>query len=131
MRSRYNSRLVLVTASRNTKSCFNKQKPGCRQAILDYFLASPECGVSAASQIAVVGDRIFTDVMMANLMGAYAFWIRDGIVQNNSIVSKPIAICSTHLALTVTFQATKLENRLTKFLYRQGFEAPVLPLMLK
>lgn len=42
-----------------------------------------------ASQIAVVGDRLTTDVMMANSMGAYAVWIRDGVIpmKEKSLVS--------------------------------------------
>ena len=36
--------------------------------------------VTSASQVAVVGDRLFTDVMMANLMGAWGVWVRDGVV---------------------------------------------------
>ena len=49
----------------------------------------PETGVTSPSQIAIVGDRLFTDVMMANLMGSYAFWLRDGVVKNKGIVGHP------------------------------------------
>lgn len=43
-------------------------------------------GVTSASQIAVVGDRLFTDVMMANMMGSHGFWIRDGAVEEKGLV---------------------------------------------
>ena len=39
--------------------------------------------------VAVVGDRLTTDVMMANMMGSYAVWVRDGVVpvEETSVVS--------------------------------------------
>lgn len=43
--------------------------------------------MTSASQIAVVGDRLFTDVVMANLMGSHGVWIKDGVVAEKSIVS--------------------------------------------
>ena len=43
--------------------------------------------MTSASQIAVVGDRLFTDVMMANLMGSHGVWIKDGVIAEKSIVS--------------------------------------------
>ena len=43
--------------------------------------------ITNPSQIAVVGDRLFTDVMMANMMGSYGIWVKDGVVPNTSIVS--------------------------------------------
>jgi phosphatidylglycerophosphatase GEP4 len=54
-----------------------------------YFLKHPETGVTRPEQIAVVGDRLTTDVMMANLMGSYAVWVKDGVVpvEETSIVS--------------------------------------------
>ncbi|KAL9131818.1 MAG: hypothetical protein Q9217_000345 [Psora testacea] len=65
------------------------KKPGCGIDVLKYFRAMPETGVRRASDIAVVGDRLFTDVMMANLMGAWSIWVKDGIVVRNGIVSNP------------------------------------------
>ena len=52
-----------------------------------YFKQHPDAGVTSPSQIAVVGDRLFTDVMMANMMGSYGFWIRDGVIERKSFVS--------------------------------------------
>lgn len=56
------------------------KKPGCGAEIMEYFRAHPETGVTRPEHVAVVGDRLTTDVMMANAMGAYAVWVRDGVV---------------------------------------------------
>ncbi|CUS23482.1 LAQU0S10e01398g1_1 [Lachancea quebecensis] len=53
------------------------KKPGCRDEILSYF--SDKKITNNPSEIAVVGDRLFTDIMMANLMGSYGVWVRDGV----------------------------------------------------
>ena len=42
--------------------------------------------ITSPAQIAVVGDRLFTDVMMANLMGSRAIWVKDGVVPTTSVV---------------------------------------------
>lgn len=65
------------------------KKPGCGPEIMAYFRNHPETGVSDPSQVAVVGDRLTTDVMLANSMGAWAFWVRDGVVPlgQKSVVS--------------------------------------------
>ncbi|RCI17127.1 hypothetical protein L249_2109 [Ophiocordyceps polyrhachis-furcata BCC 54312] len=55
------------------------KKPGCGAEIMAYFRNHPETGVTDSSHVAVVGDRLMTDVMLANMMGAWAFWIRDGV----------------------------------------------------
>lgn len=56
---------------------------------MKWFREHPEIGVTKPSQIAVVGDRLTTDVMMANTMGAYAIWIREGVIpmKEKSVVS--------------------------------------------
>lgn len=46
-----------------------------------YFSAHPESGVTHPSQVAVVGDRLATDVLMANMAGMRGVWVRDGVVQ--------------------------------------------------
>ncbi|KAF1735108.1 Phosphatidylglycerophosphatase GEP4, mitochondrial [Beauveria bassiana] len=56
------------------------KKPGCGPEIMAYFEKHPETGVTDPSQIAVVGDRLTTDMMLANMMGGWGFWIRDGVV---------------------------------------------------
>ena len=65
------------------------KKPGCGAEIMEYFRQHPEAGVTDPSQIAVVGDRLTTDMMLANLMGGWGFWIRDGVIplKHKSMVS--------------------------------------------
>lgn len=65
------------------------KKPGCGPEIMEYFRKYPETGVTRPDQIAIVGDRLTTDVMMANLMGSYAVWVKDGVmpVEENGLVS--------------------------------------------
>lgn len=65
------------------------KKPGCGPEIMEYFRQHPETGVTSPSQIAVVGDRLSTDMMLANMMGSYGVWVKDGVVplQQKSIVS--------------------------------------------
>lgn len=55
---------------------------------MEYFQKHPETGVTSPSQIAVVGDRLSTDMMLANMMGSYGVWVQDGVVplQKKSIV---------------------------------------------
>ena len=62
------------------------KKPGCGSEVLQYFRSQPESGVTKPSQIAIVGDRLFTDVMMANLMGSWSVWIKDGVVEEKGLV---------------------------------------------
>ncbi|KAF2276381.1 HAD-superfamily phosphatase [Westerdykella ornata] len=50
------------------------KKPGCKAEVMEYFRRNPDSEVTSPSQVAIVGDRLFTDVMMANLMGSYGFW---------------------------------------------------------
>ncbi|KAI9886343.1 MAG: hypothetical protein M1823_001851 [Watsoniomyces obsoletus] len=65
------------------------KKPGAYTSVMDYFLhQTPSAGVTHASQIAVVGDRLFTDVMMANMMGSWAVWVRDGVEKDSSLFAR-------------------------------------------
>ncbi|KAF2723610.1 HAD-superfamily phosphatase [Polychaeton citri CBS 116435] len=81
------------------------KKPGCHEEIMEYFRSKPETGITSPSQVAIVGDRLFTDMMMANLMGSYGFWIKDGVVTDHGILSK-------------------VEKGLAGFLQRRGYNAP-------
>ncbi len=47
------------------------KKPGCGDEIMDYFRSHPEAGVTSPHQIAIVGDRLSTDMMLANMMGSW------------------------------------------------------------
>ena len=38
--------------------------------------------VTRADQVAIVGDRLFTDVLMANMMGSWAVWVNTGVVDS-------------------------------------------------
>ncbi|KAI1468544.1 HAD-superfamily phosphatase [Daldinia caldariorum] len=83
------------------------KKPGCGDEILAYFKAYPEAGVTHPSQIAIVGDRLMTDMMLANLMGSWGLWIKDGI--------KPLEKKSVF---------SKFEQRLGPFLIARGYRTP-------
>lgn len=56
---------------------------------MEYFLQHPETGVTKPEHVAIVGDRLTTDVMMANFMGSYGVWVKDGILkkEENGFVS--------------------------------------------
>ncbi|MCJ1463521.1 hypothetical protein MMC07_002129 [Pseudocyphellaria aurata] len=62
------------------------KKPGCGPQILDYFYDAPDSNVTLPSQIAVVGDRLSTDVVMANMMGSWSIWVKDGVIREKSLV---------------------------------------------
>nr|POF14070.1 elongation factor tu, mitochondrial [Quercus suber] len=59
------------------------KKPGCHAEILAHF--RKEGVAERASQVAVVGDRLFTDILMANMMGSYGVWIEDGVVPDHGL----------------------------------------------
>lgn len=58
------------------------KKPGCGSDIMSYFQRHTETGISRPDQVAVVGDRALTDVIMANTMGSYAVFV-NGILAEN------------------------------------------------
>ena len=62
------------------------KKPGCHAEIMDHFRNAPDTGVTTPAQVAVVGDRLFTDVLMANMMGSYGLWIKDGVIEDHGFV---------------------------------------------
>jgi phosphatidylglycerophosphatase GEP4 len=61
-----------------------------------------------ATQIAIVGDRLLTDMCLANEMGSWGVWVRDGVVpyEKKSVFAR-------------------LEQRFAAFLLRRGYQAPV------
>ncbi|KAH7113901.1 mitochondrial PGP phosphatase [Dendryphion nanum] len=81
------------------------KKPGCHAEVMEYFHKNPESGVTSPSQIAIVGDRLFTDVMMGNMMGSYGFWVKDGVIERKSFFAR-------------------VEDRLLSFLLKKGYSAP-------
>ncbi|KAI0852286.1 HAD-superfamily phosphatase [Daldinia vernicosa] len=82
------------------------KKPGCGADILAHFKAHPEVGVTHPSQIAIVGDRLMTDIMLANKMGSWGLWIKDGV--------KPLEKKSIY---------AKMEQRLWPYLMARGHRA--------
>ncbi len=54
---------------------------------MKYFRSAADSKITKPSQIAVVGDRLFTDVLMANMMGSWSVWVKDGVVQEKDLVS--------------------------------------------
>ena len=64
------------------------KKPGCGPDVFKHLRNIPEILVKHPSQIAVVGDRLFTDVVMASTMSCWSIWIKDGVVINNGLVSE-------------------------------------------
>jgi len=65
------------------------KKPGCKDEIMEHFARHPETGVTHPSQIAIVGDRLATDMMLANMMGSWGLWIQQGVkpMEQKGIVS--------------------------------------------
>lgn len=61
------------------------KKPGCHEEILDYFKTK---GITSPLEIVVIGDRLFTDVLMANMMGSWGLWLSDGVELSQNIFPK-------------------------------------------
>ncbi|KAI9763283.1 MAG: hypothetical protein M1840_000765 [Geoglossum simile] len=97
------------------------QKPGCRAEIFSHFVNSKDTGVTSPDQIAIVGDRLFTDVVMANMMGSWGIWISAGVVKEKSFVSSRILSPSVEADAP---KFTRIESRLFDFLVRRGRSAP-------
>ncbi|RKF65570.1 Phosphatidylglycerophosphatase GEP4, mitochondrial [Golovinomyces cichoracearum] len=84
------------------------RKPGCHAEILEYFCHQcPGVNITRPDQIAIVGDRITTDVMLANVMGSYAVWVQNGIVPREE-----------------TSIFARLEQKLVSLLIRKSYQPP-------
>ncbi|KAI3404190.2 hypothetical protein KGF56_002951 [Candida oxycetoniae] len=57
------------------------KKPGCIDEIKSYFA---KLGIKP-SEIVVIGDRLFTDMLMANMMGSWGCWISTGVELSNKV----------------------------------------------
>jgi len=55
------------------------KKPGCGDEIMKFLKSQKDVDITSPSQVAIVGDRLLTDIMMANMMGSYGVWVKDGI----------------------------------------------------
>jgi phosphatidylglycerophosphatase GEP4 len=102
------------------------KKPGCKDEIMAHFKKHPETGVTHPSEIVVIGDRLMTDMMLANKMGSWGIWIKDGVkpLSQKSIVSQTI---TRWLFLEVNadvLKFSKFEQRLGPMLMARGFHAP-------
>ncbi|MCJ1275126.1 hypothetical protein MMC21_002926 [Puttea exsequens] len=67
------------------------KKPGCSSDVFKHICHTTRKNiypVKKPSQIAVIGDRLFTDVIMANMMGAWSIWIEDGVVKDDGNLSR-------------------------------------------
>ena len=64
------------------------KKPGCGLDVFQHLEKLAKIRVKHPSQVVVVGDRLLTDVVMANSMGSWSIWIKDGVVENSGFVSE-------------------------------------------
>ena len=62
------------------------KKPGCGPQVFEFLRNESGNEVTRPSQIAVIGDRLSTDIMMANMSGFWGLWIKDGVVPEKSFV---------------------------------------------
>lgn len=60
------------------------KKPGCYSEIQQYF---KDKGI-LPHEILIVGDRLFTDMLMANMMGSWGLWLSDGVEQSQKVFPK-------------------------------------------
>ncbi|SPJ72535.1 related to Phosphatidylglycerophosphatase GEP4, mitochondrial [Fusarium torulosum] len=83
------------------------KKPGCGDEIMEYFKKHPETGVTDPAHVAFVGDRLTTDMMLANMTGGWGFWVKDGVIpfEKKNIFSR-------------------FERPLASFLLARGVHAP-------
>ncbi|KIL91489.1 had superfamily (subfamily iiia) phosphatase [Fusarium avenaceum] len=83
------------------------KKPGCGDEIMEYFKKHPETGVTDPAHVAFVGDRLTTDMMLANMTGGWGFWVKDGVIpfEKKNIFSR-------------------FERPLASFLFARGLHAP-------
>lgn len=72
---------------------------------------SSSAGVDSPSQVAIIGDRLMTDVVMANMMGSLGIWVALGV--------KPMATpVSTSCQVTKSIFTANISSR---FCSRSGF----------
>jgi len=64
------------------------KKPGCHKEVADYLYGLRSQTVRSPLQVAVIGDRLMTDVAMGNLMGAWTVWVKTGVVENHGTLSR-------------------------------------------
>jgi len=62
----------------------NYKKPGCKENITEYFQKLHGDDSVKNENIAVIGDRLFTDVLMANQMGSVGVYLQQGVLLKTS-----------------------------------------------
>ena len=97
------------------------KKPGCGRDILAHFKACANVAISDPAEIAVIGDRIFTDIMLANMLGSLGIWIRDGVVAQCGVVG---ATLSPLVRQLTDRKLDGLEKGLPHVLETVGIRAP-------
>lgn len=83
---------VVSTNTGVTVLTHSVKKPSCGKEIMDFFRntdAKEGLRDIRPDQIAVVGDRLLTDMCLANEMGSWGVWVKDGVVdlKSKSVVS--------------------------------------------
>ena len=101
------------------------KKPGCGPDIMNHFFNAADSGVTKPSQVAIIGDRLFTDMLMANMMGSWSVWVRDGVVKDEGLVCGRAKKLSTNPSWLTMIQFARIEKRLAFQLTRRGFEPQV------
>ncbi|KAJ1666549.1 hypothetical protein EV178_002160 [Coemansia sp. RSA 1646] len=88
------------------------KKPGCGSEVLSGLcdLSNVPSGSISSGQVAVVGDRLATDVLLANKNGMLAIWTRDIITAKGDNV--------------VALLARRLEHSVYAMLNERGVQAP-------
>ena len=99
------------------------QKPGCGKEILQYFRNASDVQITAPAQIAVVGDRLFTDTLLANTMGWHSLWVKDGVLTRKGLVSSSMK-GMTNDKTDSTYQWARVEHSLAEFLVKRGYGPP-------
>ncbi|KAG5358347.1 Phosphatidylglycerophosphatase GEP4 [Yarrowia sp. B02] len=59
------------------------KKPGCHEDIVAYLKKNGV--VDSPAEVAVVGDRLLTDVVMANQIGGTGVWLSEGVEKSNKL----------------------------------------------
>lgn len=88
-----------------------EKKPFCGKEVVAWF---QERGVvESADEIAVVGDRLGTDVLMAGMMGSWSVWCKEGVFDVGEEGKPGRSILE------------KMEVWIERFLRNRGVEAPL------
>lgn len=63
------------------------KKPGCGDEILSY-LKKNNVVITHPAEIVIIGDRLMTDVALANIMKAQSIWVRNGVTPSNNLLTR-------------------------------------------